>query len=69
MGERGAGGGGTARRRALSLNIARAFSRTAMFFWCMRRRIMGLGASLRSHLSCCAKARSDRHEEKLSQYA
>ena len=60
----GTGGGGTARRRALSLNIVRAFSLTAMFFWCMSRRIMGLGASRRSHLSCWAKARSDRPEEK-----
>lgn len=58
---------GMARRRALSLNMARAFSLTAMFFWCMSRRIMGLGASRRSHLSCWAKARSERPEEKLSQ--
>ena len=35
-------------RRALSLNMLRAFSLTAMFFWCISRRIMGLGASRKS---------------------
>ena len=53
----------------LSLNILRALSRMARFFCCISRRISGLGASLRSHLSCFAKARSDRQVEKLNQYA
>ena len=52
----------------LSLNILRAFSRIALFFCCISRFMIGLGASLRLHLSCFANARSERHVAKLSQY-
>mmetsp|Transcript_39764 Transcript_39764/g.105053 ORF Transcript_39764/g.105053 Transcript_39764/m.105053 type:complete len:204 (+) Transcript_39764:501-1112(+) len=58
-----------ANRRTLSLNILRAFSLTSIFFCRIKRRIRGLGASSKSHLSCFANARSDRHVEKFSQYA
>ena len=53
--------------RTLSSNILRAFSRIATFFCCISRRMTRLGASLKFHLSCFAKALFERHVEKRSQ--